>query len=236
MNRQWMYDKLEEFGRLAKLYDDSIPVGYSLGNEGRRSDLYRAEPTARKILERLDHRLAAKLDLGRPAGEAEAIGIVNQALGILEDENEWAANLGSDAPTIAADKLHQWIWAPAQTFWESEHYRAAVDAAARAINAHTQKKIGRKDIHDDDLMNQAFAEKPKSGQKYLRWPGDPEDKTVKSRNNALRPFAQGCIAGIRNPAAHEHGDDWDEHEALEKLAALSILARWIDECEVRVGA
>jgi hypothetical protein len=43
--------------------------------------------------------------------------------------------------------------------------------------------------------------------------------------------AAGCFAGIRNPASHEHGDDWSEQKALEYLAALSILARWIDECE-----
>jgi Protein of unknown function (Hypoth_ymh) len=71
---------------------------------------------------------------------------------------------------------------------------------------------------------------------YLRLPGDSaKDQTVKSRNNALRAFAEGCFAGIRNPASHEHGDDLSEQKALEYLAALSILARWIDECEVRHG-
>jgi hypothetical protein len=52
---------------------------------------------------------------------------------------------------------------------------------------------------------------------------------------ALRPFAEGCFAGLRNPAAHEHGPEWDEQRALEYLAAFSILARWIDECRVKHG-
>ena len=115
----------------------------------------------------------------------------------------------------------------------SEHYRAAVDAAATAINAHTQTKINRRDLSDNDLMNHAFTAKPKPGEAYLRLPGDPSaDLTLKSRKNALRPFAEGCFAGIRNPATHEHGDDWSQQKALEYLASLSVLARWIDECEV----
>jgi Protein of unknown function (Hypoth_ymh) len=61
------------------------------------------------------------------------------------------------------------------------------------------------------------------------------DRTLKNRSRALRPFAEGCFAGIRNPAAHEHSEtDWTEQKALECLAALSVLARWIDECEVQV--
>jgi hypothetical protein len=62
------------------------------------------------------------------------------------------------------------VWDAAQTFWEIEHYRAAVDAA-RVVNAHTQTKIGRTDIFSDGLMNHAFTEKPKADQVYLRLPG-----------------------------------------------------------------
>lgn len=44
-------------------------------------------------------------------------------------------------------------------------------------------------------------------------------------------YAVGCFMAIRNVAAHEE-DELSEHEALEQLAALSLLARWIDECEL----
>ncbi len=43
-----------------------------------------------------------------------------------------------------------------------------------------------------------------------------------------------CYQGIRNPAAHEHDVDWDEQTALEYLAALSVLARWIDKARVEI--
>jgi hypothetical protein len=40
---------------------------------------------------------------------------------------------------------------------------------------------------------------------------------------------------MRNPASHEHGEDWGQQKALEYLASLSVLARWIDECVVLYG-
>jgi hypothetical protein len=45
-------------------------------------------------------------------------------------------------------------------------------------------------------------------------------------------FAQGCMMRIRNLFEH-HDDEPSEQVALECLAALSLLARWIDEAEVR---
>ena len=44
-------------------------------------------------------------------------------------------------------------------------------------------------------------------------------------------LGMGCAQGIRNPRAHP-SDDVTEQEALEQLAALTVLARWVDECEV----
>ncbi len=40
----------------------------------------------------------------------------------------------------------------------------------------------------------------------------------------------GCAQGIRNPQAHP-SPDITEQEAQEQLAALSVLARWVDERE-----
>jgi uncharacterized protein (TIGR02391 family) len=238
MDRDWMRERLTEFGGKVYTYSKSLdPAGHwGPSSEALWMQIGKSEPTIRKIFEALDPALAHQFDLDALAGDVEARRLVQRALGILEDMDEWAVRLRPESPVLLADQFHPWVWAAAQPFWETEHYRSAVDAAARAINAHTQTKIGRTDIFNDDLMNQAFTEKPKAGQVYLRLPGDSaEDQTLKSRNNALRPFAAGCFAGIRNPASHEYGDDWSEQKALEYLAALSILARWIEECEVRYG-
>ncbi|WP_195166906.1 TIGR02391 family protein [Mycobacteroides abscessus] len=236
MDREWVRNKLEHYRDIARQFDNLSILGpQDRDVQMLRGELLRCEPTIRQIVKALDKSLLLQWPTGERGLDA-GTDISNRALGILDDMDEWQEHLGSDAPTLDAGLFHPWVWDAAQTFWDSEHYRAAVDVAARAINAHTQKKIDRPDLHDDNLMAQAFAEQPKTGRKYLKLPGDQKDTTIKSRNNALRLFAQGCIAGIRNPAAHEHGEDWEEHEALEKLAALSILARWIDECEVLIGA
>lgn len=229
-----MRSKLNAFDNVAGGYSSTKVAGTSIGNENFRFAMFRAEPTVRQILKALDTSLADRLNLDAPAGEETARNLVHQAIGMLDDMDEWDANLTPDAPTLPADQLHRWVWDAARTYWESKHYRAAVNAAATAINAHTQTKIDRRDLFDRDLMNQAFPSSPRSDQVYLRLPGDMEDRTVKSRNQALRPYAEGCFAGIRNPATHEHGADWDEQTALERLAALSVLARWIEECEVVV--
>jgi hypothetical protein len=235
MNRQWMRQRLQDFNALIQRYEQGRRPGEIIGNQELRQQIYRAEPTVRKILGALDPKLAEEINIDRMAGEAMAHNTVNKALGILDDMDDWATNLAPDAPVLAADQLHPWVWDAARTFWESSHFRKAVDVAANAINAHTQSKVGRTDVFDTDLMNQVFTENPKPGQAYLQLPGNQNDKTIQSRNNALRPFATACFAGLRNPAVHEHGPDWDEQKALESLAALSILARWIDECTVMHG-
>jgi hypothetical protein len=235
MNRQWMRQRLEDFSDLIQRYQQAKRPGELVSDNEFRQQLFRAEPTVRKILSVLDQKLDEELDLDQMAGEAMARNLVNRALGIIDDMDAWAANLAPDAPVLPADQFHPWVWDAARTFWESKHHRKAVDVAANAVNAHAQSKVGRNDIFDTDLMNQIFTDKPKPGQVYLQLPGDQADQTIKSRNRALRPFAEGCFAGLRNPAAHEHGPDWDEQKALESLGALSILARWIDECVVMHG-
>ncbi|WP_081481181.1 TIGR02391 family protein [Saccharomonospora azurea] len=45
-------------------------------------------------------------------------------------------------------------------------------------------------------------------------------------------FARGVYSAIRNPNAHDEGDELAENEALEQLAAFSILARWVDTAVV----
>lgn len=43
-------------------------------------------------------------------------------------------------------------------------------------------------------------------------------------------FGKGCMKRIRN--LYVHGHEPSDAEALEALAALSLLARWIDEASV----
>jgi hypothetical protein len=47
-------------------------------------------------------------------------------------------------------------------------------------------------------------------------------------------FGSGCFRAIRNPVGHLPNDEIEmkEQEALERLAALSLLARFIDDADV----
>jgi hypothetical protein len=47
-------------------------------------------------------------------------------------------------------------------------------------------------------------------------------------------FGAGCFAAIRNPIGHRPNEEIEltEQTALERLCALSLFARWIDQAEI----
>lgn len=181
----------------------------------------------------------SKVDaLVRPLGNGYVelqigIDLCRRALGVLATSAETAAHItGSTAPTMAADSLHPLIWDAASRLWDGGHHAAAVQRAATFLNAHVQDLTGRRDVSDSTLMGQAFSSNsPEQGKPRLRWPGDDADLTVKAMRTGLMQFSQGRFMAIRNPATHRT-EDLAVQEALEQLAVLSTLARWIDGCEL----
>lgn len=152
---------------------------------------------------------------------------------VLVREEEVRENLGDNAPQISASSLHPWIWSGAASLWQSGHYHSAVQDAAKKVNAETQNKLGRRDLSETKLFQEAFTEKaPEPGKPRLRrMPPDASD-TYKSVQRGAMALAEGIFAGIRNPLSHEMDQELDEQVALEYLAALSVLARWVDESTV----
>jgi Protein of unknown function (Hypoth_ymh) len=73
---------------------------------------------------------------------------------------------------------------------------------------------------------------PTPGAPRLRFPGfDPVGSDDwKSAHDGAGAFGRGCFLRIRNLYTHHDGEA--EQENLEALAALSLLARWIDSAEV----
>ncbi len=156
-----------------------------------------------------------------------------RAITILEREEELREKLGENAPTLNAGHLHPWVWEGARSMWQSGHFQQAVVDAAKRINAETQNKVGTRSISETDLTNQAFSDDPpKADRPRLRLPEDDDGKTAKSMRRGIRTYAEGCFAAIRNPAAHDDLDEMPQDEALEQLAAFSVLARWIDRANV----
>jgi len=131
--------------------------------------------------------------------------------------------------------LHDLIWKAAQAQWSTGHRHEAVLAAAKAVNSHLQARVGRRDISETDLIRQSFSDKaPEDGKPRLRFNAITDDQTRESMRQGAMSFGSGCFAAIRNPLGHLPNDEVElnEQTALERLASLSLLARWIDEADV----
>jgi hypothetical protein len=167
----------------------------------------------------------------KPLLEAvDVLGACDQALGrldglILQAEAE-------RPPTMGAEAMHPTVWGAASRLWRDRHFREAVAAAAEAVALLVKSRTGRNDVSDTSLWQEAFSDKePVPGKPRLRWPGDPANRDVSSMNSGLRFYAPGVQMTIRNSVAHGAGH-LDEQAAVERLAALSLLARWVDECDL----
>lgn len=211
---------------------------YPFGYEGSPAvdALREREDQTRRVIARVNKSTTLPVLLQRFSNNAVNIvaGIeeAKYALGRLRSDAETRAILGPTAPRMAADGLHQTIWNTAAPLWEGGHYRAAVQKAATQLNAEIQTRVSRYDVSDVELMQQTFsANAPVEGKPRLWWPGVDSDLTVKAMRGGILNFAQGVFSAIRNPATHTT-DDLPRQEALEQLATLSTLARWIDRCEL----
>ena len=146
-------------------------------------------------------------------------------------------NLGDNAPELSAAELHPWIWEGAKSLWQSGHYREAVGGAILKLNAETQNKVGRRGVSETDLLKQAFStDEPKTGKPRLRRMKDDGSVTYKSVQHGAMPLSEGVFAGIRNPLGYEVDQELSEQEALESLAALRVIGRWVDQSDVEVAS
>lgn len=158
-------------------------------------------------------------------------------IGRIESHAEVAKRLGgADAsPQIAASGLHPLIWKAASAQWSTGHRHEAVLAAAKAVNSLLQQKVSRRDLSEADLVKQAFSkDAPEQGKSRLRFPGAGNTQMAESMRRGVMEFGGGCFAAIRNPVGHIPNDELelDDQLALERLAALSLLARWVDDAVV----
>lgn len=227
MDEAWARANLDRFCKNVKSWE----------NETRREDgqpgpildkLITQEPTINRILAALDEGLGP-VDADQPI-RARVTSL--KGLGVLKQRQEWADRLTPESPALLADRLHPWVWNAAQPFWETNHFAQAVQTAAKAINAHLQNKLGRRDVSDDKAVQEAFRQgDAEPGRPRLLVAGDPDDQTVQSVQRGALQLGLGCFFAIRNPLAHGM-DELDEQEALEQLATLSTFARLVDGATV----
>ncbi len=160
----------------------------------------------------------------------------SRAKSALQRSAELAEKLGDNAPDMDAANLHQWAWENGKTYWNTSHYHQAVMQAAIRINAEAQAKLGRMDVSETGLFNEAFTlDAPKPGAPRLRLAKDDGSKTYQNLHRGARAFAEGLYAAIRNPGMHTPSGGGEEQLALEQLAAFSLLARWVDQADVETA-
>jgi hypothetical protein len=53
---------------------------------------------------------------------------------------------------------------------------------------------------------------------------------VRSMNEGIRAYSAGVQLAIRNPAVHDP-TELTAQQAAERLASISLLAQWIEQCE-----
>lgn len=241
----WAITSLREFIHATDQigYNNSGGGVVMMGTHQRVPDAKAAELAyvAEQILDRtLPEWRGAENKNGEAKGKARWKHLRNWAargIAALEREAELREKLGDTAPRVSAGDFHPWIWGGAASLWQSSHYREAVEGAIKKLNAETQNKLGRRDLSETDLFNQAFSEQPPSPDKpRLHRTKNDGGATFRSVQRGARTFAEGVFAGIRNPLAHEADKEMGQQEALEYLAALSVLARWVDESSVEAAA
>lgn len=143
-------------------------------------------------------------------------------------------------PGFTPAQLHPVIWGAAANHWTVHQYRVAIREAAESLTIDWKAKLSRNDVDDTVFWQQSLsAGEPTPGKPKLVWPGNVQDKTVRSMRGglatlatALKDLATGLNLTVRNVATHTR-EEFSEQEALERLAAYSYLARLLDKCEVR---
>lgn len=138
-----------------------------------------------------------------------------------------------ELPSAAVSGMHPWVRDVAARLWQDGHRRQAVQAAAANVETWLRAKLAVHEGSSASLVASAFAtSSPGPGSPRLRFPDlEPEGSDRwKSAHDGAGAFGRGCMLRIRNLYAHSGRSDADED--LEALAALSLLARWIDSAEV----
>ena len=189
-----------------------------------------------RIIEDVDEILAIQFKNHPRIGWSRASEIVpvEKVLGLLRRRDEEEAIFGLSGPKLAASSLHPWVWNSALSLWDSGHFADAVRRASMDLfDIHLPQKLGVPKLGSpDDRIAKAFStSSPTATEPRLRFVGltSGTPDWVSAHEGAMF-LGKGCAKGIRNVTVH--GSDPNEQLALEALATLSLLARWIDDADV----
>jgi len=237
MDPAWATDELDAFLRVTAQVVPDVGPGIAYFGTVMRGPETEASARAHVVEQILDRVLPGwKKDRPKTGKQYEWLrDQASRGKAALQRQSELAEKLGDNAPEMDASNLHPWAWEAGASFWNSGFYHQAVMQAAIRINAETQAKLGRVDISETALFNEAFSlSEPKDGASRLRLAEKDGGKTIENLQRGARAFADGLYTAIRNPGMHTPppADGGEEQLALEQLAAFSLLARWVDQAHL----
>lgn len=225
MKRSWMIERLQ--AHLVLLSDDEDVTFLE-----KQRDL----PITQQIIATVSPESPLVIDENNGNWDWETRVAIERTLGLLEHAQEIERFLGPDGPKMAVDQLHPLIWDAAANLWNDGHYREAVGRAAAFISAHVQHRVQHTDLSDKALMNEAFRPSPTvPGRPRLLWTDATHGPTETSMREGIRSYAVGVSQAIRNPAVHGT-EEMSKQVAVEQLAAMSVLVRWVDQTELDLHA
>lgn len=157
----------------------------------------------------------------------DALAAAQRATRIIVDSEALDAHRQLDGlPVLPLNLLDQVIADAALPLLNAGKFRQAVNDAATTLNKFAQQRLGRQDVYDLKLMNEAFSDEPPApGKPRLRCPGDHQLVEIRDQQNGARQLAAGAFLAIRNPAHHMTGD-WNPVTAFHYLTILSQVAHY----------
>jgi hypothetical protein len=238
MDVQWAIWELKQFVEMTALKTEprtGLLTGTRSATVAASAEIVPAAQVVEQILDRVVSGWRSSIAANVGYRWAQMREASQRAIAQLERADEIAEKLGEAGPNLRAGALHPWVWESARSLWQSGYYTQAVSAAAIKLNAEAQIRVRSRERSETDLFNVVFSQdrEPKRGNPRFILPDDEGGKTAESVRRGVRAFAEGCYAALRNPLSHDPDADLPEHEALEQLAAFSILARWVESSEVR---
>ncbi|GAB2513217.1 TIGR02391 family protein [Paramicrobacterium agarici] len=239
LNTDWALTELDKFITMTVMTNNSrsgpgyVSITHTSSTAAPDADVTKQAQVVEKILDRVISAWRTEIDNSKNNRWTRHREAAIRAREELVRAEEIKRNLGDNAPEMSAANLHPWIWSGARSLWQSGHYVQAVRDAVTKLNAETQNKVGRRDVSETDLFKQSFSlDEAKPGKSRLRRMQPEDGDTYRSVQRGAMAFAEGVFAGIRNPLSHEADQELSEQAALEYLATLSVLARWVDESTV----
>lgn len=231
--------KLQRVQRLVEQADDLPTGGIDGWKERARLAVASAYGEGSSQLERFDEirwslsmwsssTPQSMFDRAKRGGLRSAVQMLEAIAEDLEEIDQ-----SPSLPEIDLSSLHPWIVDAASRLWHDGHRRQAVQTAATSVENWLRAKTQVHQGSVASLVGSAFSPaNPTEKSPRLRFPdtGPIDSDAWKSAHEGAAAFGRGCFLRIRNLYTHQNGET--EQVDLEALAALSLLARWIDEAEL----